>query len=171
MHVHHAQRHVCMCFHANMTVAYCRQLSNTSIFKVWKKNIKDWKSYSSFNWFNSCASRAPTCMHFHEKWHRFRTSTQHSYSYLKGFNFIYWVVLWEHLQTKKLREESRKKWIIIRRRRNRVKTICFQTSFGEHKNPDSLLLCWFKRFWFISNTQYCLITNEYWLYKICKPLV
>ena len=29
----------------------------------------------------SRASRAPTCMHFHEKWGRFRTSTQHAYSY------------------------------------------------------------------------------------------
>ena len=34
MHVHHTHRHACMCFHANMTVAYCRYLSNTSIFQV-----------------------------------------------------------------------------------------------------------------------------------------
>ena len=34
-------------------------------------------------------------------------------------------------EKKKLREEGRKKRI-IRRRRNRVKTICSQTSFGEH---------------------------------------
>ena len=53
----------CMCFHANMTVAYCTQLSNTSISQVWKKNVKNWKSYSSFNWTSlfTCI----TCTHMH----------------------------------------------------------------------------------------------------------
>ena len=43
---------------------------------------------------------------------------------------------WEHSRTKKLREESRKKRIIIIIR-NRVKTICSQTSFGEHNKKQS----------------------------------
>ena len=63
MHVHHAHRHACMCFHANMTVAYCRQLSNTSISQVWKKNIKNWKSYSIFNWISKCTCISCTHMH------------------------------------------------------------------------------------------------------------
>ena len=38
-----------ICFHANLTEAYCRQLSNTSTSQVWKRNIKTCESYSSFN--------------------------------------------------------------------------------------------------------------------------
>ena len=38
-----------ICFHANLTEAYCRQLSNTSTSQVWKRNIKPCESYSSFN--------------------------------------------------------------------------------------------------------------------------
>ena len=114
------QEHIVDNFQIHLYLKFERKILN--IWKVTAVLIK---------FLYSRASRAPTCMHVHEKWDRFRTSTQHAYSYLKGFNFIYWVVLWEHSRTKKLRDESRKKRIIIR---NRVKTICSQTSFGEHNN-------------------------------------
>ena len=69
MHVHHAHPHACMCFHANMTVAYCRQLSNIHLYLMFgRKILKTGKVKAVLiEFLNARASRAPTCMHVQEK--------------------------------------------------------------------------------------------------------
>ena len=132
MHVHHAHRHACMCFHANMTVGKCRQFSNTSMSQVWKKNIENWKSYSSFNWISlfTCITRT----HMHACSRKMR-SVPHIYTaclfILKRFQLHLLSSLMRTLANKKVGRRNRKKRIIIIIR-NRVKTICSQTSFGEY---------------------------------------
>ena len=68
MHMHHAHRHACMCFHVNMSRAYCRQLLNQLFIKFERKILKIGKVIVVLiEFLNSSASPAPTCMHFHEK--------------------------------------------------------------------------------------------------------
>ena len=77
--MHYAHPHACQCLHANLTVPYCKHLSNTSTSEV-KKDILIFGKVIAvlIEFLDSRTSRASTCIHVHEKKDQFPTSTQPS---------------------------------------------------------------------------------------------